>query len=496
MVLHVTLQFPGGPEGVEPVELPAHWAGETLHGVTNLRALSADTSVSAGHIVRHPPNQPVVLAYDVVKDWTGPFRHPMQFHGVLMPEYLEINGDNALVHPKLTGQTMVTVNFDWQRLPKSWALATSFGTSAGPDDRCQSYSGPWRAVEDALFTAGDFRIHRFQIGRRPAVLAIRGQWTFTDDEVIADIQKVVGIVRDFFHDDNFPYFLVTLKPYDTDRGSSDGSGFTNAFWLYMSRLDPFSTQLTQLSHEAFHAWNPRRMGVPDGDEKSTDWFHEGFTRYYADLLVYRAGLLPLTTYVENTNRDLHDYPTSTSAYVRGRVFALWLDQEIRKNSDQKKSLDNVMLDMVREGDQGFTLARILETAGRYISADARGQLERAVKQGASLPAPDDALGPCAHVSMDQMATFDLGFNLAASRDANTVTGVIPDGPAFKAGLRDGQTLAGVSVYNNQPEKLARFTIQTAEGRQTLEYYPRGKAITVPQYHLTGQGCIGRDPLGR
>lgn len=35
--------------------------------------------------------------------------------------------------------------------------------------------------------------------------------------------------REFWHDDNFPYFLVTLKPFDNDSGQGDGSAFTNAF---------------------------------------------------------------------------------------------------------------------------------------------------------------------------------------------------------------------------------------------------------------------------
>lgn len=116
-VLHVTLNFQGGHEGMEEVEVPSHWAGETLRGILNLRALSANTVIADSASpdtkrVRHPPNQPVFLTYDIVKDWTGPFRSPMQFHGVLMPEYLEINGSNGLVHPKLTRQTPITVNFD------------------------------------------------------------------------------------------------------------------------------------------------------------------------------------------------------------------------------------------------------------------------------------------------------------------------------------------------------------------------------------------------
>jgi hypothetical protein len=77
-----------------------------------------------------------------------------------------------------------------------------------------------------LFAAGDFRLRQFSIGRRAAVLAIRGTWTFSDDDTISQIQKTVGIVRDFWKNDQLPYFLVTVKPYDRDRGSSNGSAPT------------------------------------------------------------------------------------------------------------------------------------------------------------------------------------------------------------------------------------------------------------------------------
>src|SRR5207253_1549840 len=122
-----------------------HWAGQPNH----LRAISADTTITdtdqaSIKIAHFPPKSPVMITYDLFKDWNGPLVQPLQFHPVVMPEYLEINGDNALVHPKLEKLSSVTVNFDWQKLPKDWALATSFATSTGPDDRLQSFSGAWR----------------------------------------------------------------------------------------------------------------------------------------------------------------------------------------------------------------------------------------------------------------------------------------------------------------------------------------------------------------
>jgi predicted metalloprotease with PDZ domain len=489
-VLHVTLSFQGNAEGAEEIEFPTEWAGEKLHGVTNIRAVAAGATLTSAteedrKTVSYPPSQQVVLTYDMAKDWTGSFNHPFQFHGVLMPDYIEINGENAFVYPKMDRQSPVTVNFDWQKLPASWVLATSFGTGSNPEDRCQSFSGPLREVRDALFAAGVVRVHHFQIGKRPAILAIRGQWTFTDEEAITTIQQAIGLDRDFWHDDNFPYFLITMDQFDRDRGSGDGTAFTNAIWMYMSRQDTLAEYFPTFVHEGFHAWNPRRMGVtPEGSEKSITWFHEGFTRYYQYVLAYRAGRMSLPEYLDSVNSDLRKYSRSNDAYARGNVIGVWLNQRILADSNHKYSLDTLMFDMVRDANKPLTLERILQTAGRYITPADRVQLQQAVENGALPEMEGASLGPCAHFEMEDLPTFDLGLDYAASSKAGKVLGVDPDGPAFKAGLRDGQVLSGrISVYNGQPDKTAIFTVQTDDGRKAIEYYPLGKAVRTPQFHL-------------
>jgi predicted metalloprotease with PDZ domain len=489
-ILHVTVQFRGNSVGSEPIEVPIKWAGEKLDAISNLRPLSNGTTIEntsdpGSKVVHYPPNSAVALAYDLSKDWQGPLRHPYQFHPVVMPEYFEINGQNSLVFPKTDRTARITANFDFHGLPDDWALATSFGTPENHADYCQSFAGAWQDVARAVFAAGDFRIRRFQIGRRSAVLAIRGQWTFTDDQAIAKIQEVVGVVRNFWHDDNFPYFLVTVAPYDQDRGSSDGTAFTNAFWMFLSRLDPLETQLPTLAHETFHAWDLGKMGPYDSYAKF-NWFHEGFTQYYAYKLVYLSGLMPLSAYIESLNRDLRLYPATDNPYIRGRVIAVWLDGEIRAESNGKKSLDNVMFDMVADAAKPITLERILATADRYLLPPAQRQLEAAASQGAMLvPSANAALPGCTalSVSIEQLPLFDLGFDLSASRRANQVVGVRQDGPAYEAGLRDGQKLIRISVYNGRPDELAKFTIDASGESKIIEYYPRGKIVSAPQYHL-------------
>ena len=143
-----------------------------------------------------------------------------------------------------------------------------------------------------------------------------------------------------------------------------------------------------------------------------------------------------------------------------------------------------MYEMVHEAGQPLTTARIVETAGRYLSPASRTEVARVIQPDFPISLRENALGPCARGSVEQAPTFDLGFDLQSSTAGGSITGVEPNGPAFQAGLRNGQRLSGrLSVYNNQPEKAAIVTVQTSEGPKAIEYYPRGKPIAAMQYHL-------------
>jgi predicted metalloprotease with PDZ domain len=340
---------------------------------------------------------------------------------------------------------------------------------------------------DAVYAAGDFRVHHFAVGKQPVVLAIRGRLPFTDSAAVTAISSALSAVRNFWHDDSFPYFLVTWGPFDRDRGSTDGTAFTSALWMFTSRLDSLARSIATLTHESFHAWDPRKMGIePPGEERRIGWFHEGFTAYYADVIAYRGGLIPLSEVVANDNKDLRNVSQSTSSYTRGRVIALWLDGEIRARSQSKRSLDDVMHDMIRGANRPLTLETILSTTDPYLSSEDQALLGRAAGGEIDLDrmSPQSGLlAPCVRVSRDSAWAFDLGFDGKASTDAERVIGVQPGGPAYAAGLRDGQGLVSWGFYNGNSQEPATFTIKTDAGSRDISYYPRGAGGLVPQLHI-------------
>ncbi len=134
------------------------------------------------------------------------------------------------------------------------------------------------------------------------------------------------------------------------------------------------------SHEYFHLWNVKRLQPKDFQpydfyrEQNTEmlWFFEGFTSYYDELFLLRAGVVNAETFLQrqaqNLSRvlavpgrlvmplasssfdawtklyqaDANSPNNMVSYYSKGAVFALYVDLFIRKHSDGKHSADDVM----------------------------------------------------------------------------------------------------------------------------------------------------------
>lgn len=152
-----------------------------------------------------------------------------------------------------------------------------------------------------------------------------------------------------------------------------------------------------------------------------------------------------------------------------------------------------MFDMVAGREKPITPDRILRTIDRYLAKSSRQQLAAAVKEGAPLVPSSEALVPgCTAVRMtlENFPSFDLGFDGKASAERHQVVGVREDGPAYKAGLRDGQKLIRNSYWIGQPDKAASFTVKDSDGPKDIQYFPRGKITAVPQFHLDSQAVSG------
>ncbi|OOY53821.1 hypothetical protein BOV97_00975 [Solemya velum gill symbiont] len=155
--------------------------------------------------------------------------------------------------------------------------------------------------------------------------------------------------------------------------------------------EDYQRYLGLCSHEYFHLWNVKRikpsiMQEPDlGNEVYTPqlWSYEGITSYYDKLALLRSGSIEIVAYLKQiakvvtrvtrgTGRELQSIAESSfdawtkfykqdenapnaivSYYTKGSLVAFGLDMELRQQSEDSFSLDDVMRRLWQEyGSKG------------------------------------------------------------------------------------------------------------------------------------------------
>jgi predicted metalloprotease with PDZ domain len=162
-------------------------------------------------------------------------------------------------------------------------------------------------------------------------------------------------------------------------------------------------QASFISHEYFHAMNVKRLrpvelGPFDYEHTPATtglWVSEGLTSYFGDLLAARAGLGSAQDYLALTSKHISDLQNSPGRlvqsleqasaqmferipadkrvdyYVKGPVVGLVLDAHIRRMTNGKKSMDDVIRAEYRDwsGKRGFTAADFAKTASTAVGFD-------------------------------------------------------------------------------------------------------------------------------
>jgi predicted metalloprotease with PDZ domain len=171
---------------------------------------------------------------------------------------------------------------------------------------------------DCPVELGAFHSAEFRAGGVPHRLVVAGATaSFDADRLAADMQRICEHQIRFWHERRRPPFksyLFMLNAVDDGYG---GLEHRNSTALICSRRDlprvgearmseGYVTLLGLISHEYFHTWNVKRLRPAEfahyeyAGENYTQllWFFEGFTSYYDDLLLKRAGLIDEATYLK------------------------------------------------------------------------------------------------------------------------------------------------------------------------------------------------------
>ncbi|WP_236634290.1 M61 family peptidase [Caulobacter sp. X] len=504
--LAMTVSLTADADGETRLDLPDDWGGGE-----RLWRFIKDPVVIGGRlstpdertwIVRSKARAPLTVRYRVVSAYEGPppvdsitYAQP-----IIGPDGFYVVGHTVFVRPK---------DRDRDRVRFVWAPGTSGLTLASDLERLEKTPGKMDDLGDSVMIASkDLRILTRDAVGAPARLAVRGSFGFTDDDFVDMTARIIRAVRGFWGDKGEP-FLVTLMAQDAPKGwrSMRGSGLGDAFAVISTREQPLEDYRIFLTHEYFHTWNSSQVGgLADGpDEPAGYWFSEGFTDYYARRLALRSGLISLEAFAADWNAALEAYGTSPARstpnaeiakrfwgdkfvhklpYQRGALFAALMDAQFK----DRGGLDAIMRAM-RDDAKGRDPAAWGHTAAtlfpRVVKArtgvDVAPQIKRYITEGEPIVLSPGVFGGCLSVETRTRASFDPGFDLDETRRTRIVSGVIPDGPAYAAGLRDGMKYMGRDRGVDGDGSIeAGYAVRDGGPTRVIRYMPAGKGTVTVQ----------------
>jgi len=225
----------------------------------------------------------------------------------------------------------------------------------------------------------------FSVGKTKFRIAAAGLGNYNEKRLIADFSKIAEAAFAVFGGgpEAVPFddytFIVHLRPGGRAGLEHLNSTVVGADPFVFTDPEGYRKFLRLSAHELFHAWNVKRirptvLGPFAYDREvhtSMLWFSEGFTSYYAWLLLARAGLAneeQTLAWLAEKIKDLQESPgrklmtveqaswetwlkpdDAGNAYVdyytKGMLIALVLDLEIRRISGGQRSADTVMREL-------------------------------------------------------------------------------------------------------------------------------------------------------
>jgi predicted metalloprotease with PDZ domain len=176
------------------------------------------------------------------------------------------------------------------------------------------------------------------------------------------------------------------------------------------------------------------------------------------------------------------------AYQRGELLALRWHEKLSEHSAE--GLDGVMrsLLLLRKVEENAKPASPLATMRLLDALDAgkletaRDDVERYIERGESFPFDGGSLGPCFDMRREDKPALRLGFDRRSVKEGRLI-GVEIDGPAYAAGLRDGQPINGFWMFDGDVSKDVHVVLRHGDAK-TSEVAYRPVALerrSIPVY---------------
>nr|WP_231708256.1 peptidase M61 [Sphingomonas populi] len=341
--------------------------------------------------------------------------------------------------------------------------------------------------------------------------AWQGKPAFAATEVMRWASKLQAFYGSFFGY-RPPSFGVFARTNAGNPGS--GIGLVDSFAFTFGPTSTAEQMRTLLAHEMLHAWVNSLDGSMDAaNGLGAAWFGEGLAVYYQRALPYRAGLIPTAAFLADLNETAGRYYTNAMIatpnadiaagfwrdtrirvlpYDRGSLYFASVDAAIRKRSDGRRSLDDIVRAMLaaRRRGEAMTLAMWRRMLAAELGQPGIQSFE-AMLAGQTVLPPSNAFGVRFERVKLPLRRWQLGFDPASTTTSpKIVRGLIPGSNAALAGLRNGDRITA-AFPQDAPQGDQHATLDLKIERDgkpmVVHYLPRGETVLAWQWRLRSPG---------
>ena len=266
-------------------------------------------------------------------------------------------------------------------------------------------------------------------------------------------------------------------------GGREGAYLTRSLGVWFDARQPLDGALDLVvAHELVHRFlgGSVRLLEPGGREAA--WFSEGFTVHFARRVLLDAGLVAPAAFVADVNRTLGEGANGEerlpAEYRRGALYAAWFDAAIRRASRGRRSLGDVVRDLLAGGSASLPVTALRDAFAREIGPEGAAAVDRLeARDDTPVDLPGDTFGPCARRSVRERTAFEIGFD-RRSLDGKPalIRGIVKGSAAEHAGVREGALVLSARIPV-EAEALGRSRAKVdllfADGKR-VRYAPVGK----------------------
>jgi len=424
-------------------------------------------------------------------------------------------------------------------IPEDWQIACGLPQSQKNTLLAQNYD---QLVDSPFIASSTLQHIIYEVNNIPFFIWIQGKciinWEKIKQDFTAFTQEQINLFGDFPVADY--HFLNQILPYTHYHGVEH----SNSTVITLGPGELFMTPALYKefigisSHELFHTWNikkirPEEMLPYDFTKENyfrTGYVAEGITTYYGDYLLARSGVFTCEQYFTELNGVLAKHFTDyghknhsvaessfdtwldgykigipdrkVSIYHKGALAALILDLEIRRITQNKSSLDTVMLRLWEDFGKkniGYTEADYERLVEETTHTTFTEYFQNIIYGTAPLPAYLEKALSYVGCTLNTQINLTLsegkfGFKTTVKENILQVSGIAPHSPAAAVlSLEDeliainGRRIEGnFTILLSQAETLELTLFRNKMLRQVtlipdgMTYFPKYTVSKLPQ----------------